>query len=476
MKILLLNAPPLRKYGVVGQIYPPLGILYLAAYLRQGTSRFEIKVVDGYQEKNIEQTVKKILSFSPDIIGLSFTTQAATGAYEVIREVKKRLPGVFVVTGGPHPTIYPEESIFQAGADTVVVGEGEETFSELVNRLATNLDYGDIKGIAFRQDGRLQVNEPRPLIQDLDNIPFPARDLLDIRTYPGYHYKKSAWDTSYLSGRGCPYNCTYCSNPVWKMQKPYLRLRSPENIASEVESLKATYRVREFYDQTDLFNGNLNWAKQVCDEFIRRRLDIFWKVQMTVRNIDDELARKMVESGCWLGLLGIETGNDATSRGINKRTTRQDAERALCTLKRNGLKTFGLFMAFNVWEEDGRLKYEDRQATLATLDFAREMVRKGCLDIISWSLTTPYPGSALFEIARRHKLIDPEAEGKWERWDSSENFLMKLPGVSQEDWELVKRKGKMLQAKLLLRSGTFSFRSLPVYGRKAWNLVKRLLK
>lgn len=471
MKILLLNAPPLVRFGIVGQIYPPLGILYLAAYLRQGNRDYEFKVVDGYHEKNIEEVVKTIVAFAPDILGVSMTTQAATGGYEVIRRVRQQLKNVFIVCGGAHPTIFPGEALLRGQADAVVLGEGEITFAELAAALAAHGDYRNLPGLAFRSGEQVVVNPARPLIKDLDTLPFPARDLLDIRRYPGYHYKKSSWDTSYISGRGCPFNCTYCSNPVWKLTKPWIRLRSPQNIADEIEHLKKTYGVREFYDQTDLFNSGLPWAKSVADEFIKRKLNVFWKVQMTVKNVDQELADKMVASGCWLGLVGVETGNDATARGINKRTDIRTAEESLTFLKNAGMKTFALLMAFNVWEEDNQLKYENYQDTLKTLEFAKRMVWKGKIDLMSWSLTTPYPGSQVYEIAKKYRLIPENLEGRWEFFDSSENFIMQLPGVTAGDWAKIKNKGKRLQIFLLFKSGTFNWRSIPIYLKKLGALL-----
>ncbi len=475
MKVLLLNSPPLKRYGIVGQIYPPLGVLYLAAYLRQGNNNFDIKAIDGYQEKNITAVVRKIVSFSPSILGISFTTQAATGAYKIISRVREELNNIFIAAGGAHPTIYPEELLKKTTADVAVIGEGEVTFTELVNRIQNNNNYYDLPGIAYRKGVLCKINNARPLIKDINSIPFPARDLLDIKKYPGYHYKKTFWDTSYISGRGCPYQCVYCSNPVWKCTKPWIRLRSPENIVSEIEHLKTKYGVREFFDQTDLFNSSLSWAKKVCDEIIKRNLNIEWKVQMTVKNIDKELAQKMVQSGCWLGIIGIETGNDETARGINKRSSRKSAAEALSILKKYGMKTFALLMAFNVWEENGLLKYENIEDTLNTLNFAKQMIKKRKIDIISWSLTTPYPGSKLFSIAKRHKLINENIEGKWELWDSSENFIMKLPGVTNKDWHIIKRKGKALQVMLLFRSGTFNWRSIPIYLKKLLSYIKNKL-
>lgn len=299
---------------MVGQIYPPLGILYLASYVRRRIPAIEMRARDGYNE-HIETVIHDVLDFKPDILAVSFTTQAATGAYEVINRIKAAQPDVLAVSGGAHPTILAEEVLTEYRTDLVVVGEGEETFFEIVHNRLNKAPLDGIQGIVFKTGNRVRHNPLRPLIQNLDDIPFPDRSLLDLGQYPGYHYKKRAKDTSIVSARGCPYNCVYCSNPVWKVQKPRYRVRSPKNIVDEIVHIKETYGITEFYDETDEFNGKLSWAKQVCDEIIERDVDIAWKVQMRADKVDEELARKMKASGCWLAFFGIETGNDRTSRG-----------------------------------------------------------------------------------------------------------------------------------------------------------------
>lgn len=472
MKIFLLNAPPLRKLGVVGQIYPPLGILYLSAYAKSRLSGLDIRAVDGYRVAE-QEIIDNIVEFKPDILGVSFTTQAATGAYKIIGRIKEISPSTLVVCGGPHPTVLPQEVLTLSKADIVVLGEGEEIFLEIIKKNGERDELVGINGTAARAGGEIKINPLRPLIADLDSIPFPDRGLLDIRKYPGYHYKKRPFDTSIISARGCPYNCVYCSNPVWKLQKPWYRLRSPENVVDEMEYLKRKYNINEFYDETDEFNGSLQWAKDVCDEVIRRKLNIHWKVQMRADNVDEELARKMKQSGCWLAFFGIETGNDRTSKGIHKNITREQVIRTLTVFKYNGIKTFGLLMAFNVWEENGKLVYEGMEETKRTLEFAKYLIKKGLLDLMSWSLTTPYPGSKLYDIAVQQGLIDRDLLGKWDFFDSSANFVMRLPGVSAKDWSYIQKEGKKLQAWLLFKSGTFNWRSIPVYLNKLQLLLRK---
>jgi len=475
MKVMLLNAPPVKTSGVIGFVYPPLGILYLASYAREKMPGLEIKAIDGYQE-DYDDITGMIRDFKPDVLGVSFTTQASTGAFNIINEVKGILPGTFIVAGGPHSTLLPAEVLEKSKADVVAVGEGEETFHEILARLKDGGPTDDIAGTVVMKDGSAHFNPQRPLIQDLDSIPFPARDLLDLRKYPGYYYKRRNADTSLVSARGCPFNCVFCSNPVWKYQKPWYRLRSPKNVVDEMEHIIKEYGIREFYDETDEFNGNLKWAKKVCEEVLERRLDISWKVQMRADNVDDELASKMVASGCWLGFFGVESGNDVTLDGIGKKLDIATIEKSLMVLKKAGMKTFALLMAFNVWEKDGVLRFEDKADTLRTLDFARKLVREKKIDLMSWSLTTPFPGSKLYEIALRHKLIPEENIGRWELWDPSSNFVMRLPGVAESDWMYVQHRGKRLQARLLLTSGTFNINAVPLYLKKLYSLLSRAAK
>lgn len=477
MRILLVNSPKLGKEGVINLMYPPLGLLYLASYVREKEGA-EVEVIDGCREE-YQNLIRRINQISPDILGVSFTTQAATGAYKFINDLKPRRDyreKPFIVCGGPHATAMPEEVLEKSHCDAVVMGEGELTFHDLVQRYKKNeMKFSEIPGIAYIEDGAVRINTKRPLIKNLDELPLPARDLLDLSVYPGLYYKKGKRETYLTSSRGCPYNCVYCSNPVWKHQKPWYRLRSPEKVADEIEYLVKDLGFDEIYDQTDEFNGNLKWAKALCDEIIRRGLKVNLKAQLRSDHMDPELASKMAAAGFWLALFGVESGNTRTLAGIDKRTTPEMNYRALKMMKDAGVKTFALLMAFNVWEENGNLCFESQEETLNTLAYSKSLVRKGLVDLMSWSLTTPYPGSKLYDIAMKYQLVPPELLGKWEMWDSSERMLMRLPEITEKDWITIQNKGKWLQFYLLLKSGSFNLSSLPLYIKRGFSQISKAI-
>ncbi|MDO8670010.1 MAG: radical SAM protein [Dehalococcoidia bacterium] len=472
MKVLLVNSLTTGARVTMDFVHPPLGLLYIAAYARRHLDGLEIKVLDGPRE-GVARIVEEIRIFNPDVLGISTTTQGAREAYRIANEARGINPSLLIVCGGPHPTIMPHEGLQQSATDIIVMGEGEITFLEILRNFNRGSKDNSILGTALWADGEIKVNAHRPPIEDLDSIPFPARDLLDLKSYPGHFYKKLKLDTSLISARGCPFDCVFCSNPVWKLQKPWYRARSPENVVDEMEEICTRFGISEFFDVADEFNANLNWAKAVCDEIVRRGLDISWKVHMRAGNMDDELARKMAKAGCWLGMFGVESGNDRTLRGIKKNVTVAQIEEALTMFKNHGMKTLALLMAFNVWEENGELRFENKEDSKLTLAFARKLIRENKIDLFSWSMTTPFPGSHLWGIALKHSLIPDKALGKWEIWDPDMTLIMNLPGVTEHDWIEVQNEGKRLQAVRLLLSGTMNASAMPLYAKKTFLLGAR---
>jgi len=482
MKVLLVFSPSLLinpDQVLASNMSPPLGILYIASYLRAKLPDIDVKVIDGCKI-GYKNTIARIKQFNPDVLGISFYTTLAAGAFKLAREIKENFPSILVVMGGPHATALPEDTLQQSKADIVVVGEGEETFYQIIRikREANGNDrYKHLLGVWYSERNYHNVciykNQPAKFIDSLDGIPFPAFDLIDLHSYTGYYLSKQRPEAPMFFARGCPYHCTFCSNVVWKSSTPALRLRSPKNIVDEMEYLKTTFGIKEVFDQSDEFNNNYKHALEVCREMKKRKLGMTWKAQLRARPFSDELAREMAEAGCWYVHLGIESGNQETIDGTNKFIKLKDVENTCNLLKRYNIRVLALFMIYNVWEQDGNLRFENSEMCLNTFRYACKLIKNKLVDYVGWSVTTPYPGSKLYNIALRNNLIKPELIARWDVWQRQEIFTMNLPNISRREQAITKLKGELLKFIIIMKSGGFKLEDLPFLAKRAtFNLMQ----
>ncbi len=480
MKVQLIAAPPLvgRKYGELSErITPPLGILYLASYLRKNIGQIKLSIIDG-QIEGFNETISRINEFGPDVLGISAHTLVANGAYEVARRIKTENPETLVIMGGAHCTGVPEDVLIKSNADLVCVSEGEQTMLEVVAALSEKsgikeIDFSRIDGLAYLQDGKVVYTKPREFIKDLNSVPFPARDLVDLKSYSGWYVTKRLPETRIISSRGCPFHCTFCSCAVWKSSSPAVRLRSPQNVVDEIEYLMTKHGIREFGDDCDEFNNNINNAIGICQEIKRRNLDIPWRTQVRVYPLPEDLVRLMSESGCWQVHIGIESGNEETLRGIGKKITLQQVRDACEILRKYNIEVVGMFMLYNVWEENGRLQFENTKQTENTMKYALKLLSEGLINQVMWGPTNPYPGSKLFEIARRHNLIKEGLLDNWESWRKDELYAMRLPGIDPVEQVRMRSRGQYLKMKHLLSSkGKINIKDWSFFLEKGLRLIK----
>jgi magnesium-protoporphyrin IX monomethyl ester (oxidative) cyclase len=435
----------------------------------------KLNIVDGMQV-GYRGTIEKIKDFRPDVLGISFYTPVALSAYKLANDIKEQFPQTLVIMGGPHATALPEEVIEKSLADAVAIGEGEQTMLELVymyennGKITNAMDYYNISGLAFRNDGQIKRSPPRTFIGNIDSIPFPARDLIDMKKYSGWYVHKRLPETKMLMSRGCPYHCTFCDEVVWKSSKPWVRLRTPKNIVDEIELLTKEFGIKEVMDDSDEFNNNVLHALAICEEMKQRGLDVPWKTQLRAWPLPENLVKAMAEAGCWYVHLGIESGNPETLRGIQKQITVEQIIETCTLLKKYNIQVLGLFMLFNVWEEE-KLCFEDVMMTRNTLRFAQRMIDKGLLDYIGWSVTTPYPGSQLYNVALKYNLIKPELVGHWDAWLNEDTFVMRLPGVDEREMARMKTIGQILRGRLTLRSRRFGLKDVPFFAKKGMKLA-----
>jgi anaerobic magnesium-protoporphyrin IX monomethyl ester cyclase len=483
MKVQFVFAAPTKmpRFGEMGEkVSPPLGMLYLAAYLREKVSGLDIRAIDA-PRKGFYFALDRINQFNPDVLCVSYYTVSALGAYEMISMLKKKNPNLLVVVGGHHVTALPGEALARSKADIEVYSEGELTLVEIVREYIkkghlSRMSLGRILGIGFLHKGKHTITQPRPFIDDLDSIPFPARDLIDLGEYNGWFVARQNPQARVIFSRGCPYRCTFCSNKVWNRQGSRVRVRSPKNIADELEMLKEKYGVREFFDDADELNNNVPNAIAICKEIAGRKLGMTWKCQLRCNNLPEELVKAMAEAGCWYVHLGIESGNQLTLNGIRKGITLKQAVDACKLLSKYKIKVLALFMLFNAWEENGKLVFEGVKETQNTLDFAQMLLRNKWANFIGATHTQPYPGSELFEIALRHGIMKPHMNGNWDSWLRDDMFIMQLPGIPETDMARLRSKGNLIIARQLLASGDIRPRDIIYFAQKGLKLVEDNVK
>jgi anaerobic magnesium-protoporphyrin IX monomethyl ester cyclase len=384
---------PSRTAGAQLNYWQPLGTLYVAASLTQ--AGHEVRFLNGAFLSH-DRIVEEVAAFRPHFAGIYATTFGWPGAERTAREVKERVPGVFVCAGGPYPVAMQERCLAGGAFDAAVTGEGERTVVEMIERLSRGRPLDGVRGVVFRAAGEVKVNAPRPLIEDLDELPFPDRRLLgDANLYlpPPATYRRKPVAVM-LTSRGCNRRCIFCFQ-IDRERRKGVRTRSVENVLEEIElCLSQGYREIKFIDDT--FAEDRDRALRLATEIRRRRLDFTWFASACVNQVDPELLRAFKEAGCWAILFGVESGVQRNLNTLRKGTTLPQVRNAVRWAKEAGLAvqtTFVFGIPGETWD-DG----------LRTIDFACELAPS----MASFHALAPFPGTWLHDHAREHGTISED--------------------------------------------------------------------
>ena len=387
MRIALISP----KWNKKANDYPPLGLGYLAAVLEH--AHHQVQIFDCSLDPNStpESDVQQVKAFDPHLVGITAMTSVYHSALETATLLKAYL-GRPIVIGGPHATMCPERILTESPViDYVVRGEGEETIVELVEALGGDRGPGSVKGLTYRVRGEIVSNADRELIADLDALPFPARHLFDPQRY-GLRTPEGQPMATILSSRGCPYNCSYCFKGI--VGRTY-RQRSPENIIAEVRQVIDEYGIRNFYFIDDLFTIDSRRLEAITEGLNTQKLDIHWQCLGRVDRVNAEILRKMYAAGCRRIHYGIESGNQEVLQRISKSIKLEQVRQAARWAKEAGIQVKGYFML--------GLPGDTEETMQQTIDLAVELD----LDEAMFSLTTPFPGTRLWDELVKKK---PETE------------------------------------------------------------------
>ncbi len=365
--------------------WQPLGTLYVAAVLRD--AGHEVRFLNGAFLTH-DAICAQLKAFNPGYIGLYSTTFGWGKAKKAAEDFKVLLGRqVFICAGGPYPIAMQEKCLADAGTslDAIITGEGEYSSLELIERLETGSGLEGVKGVVYREGGRIIKNPPRPLISDLDAIPFPARELLgDAGQYippPATYRRKPV--AVIITSRGCNRNCIYCFQ-IDKTRETGIRYRSVENVLKEIEHcLNEGYREIKFIDDT--LAADYSRAMRLAGEIKARRFDFTWFASACVNQVDKPLLQAFKDAGCWAILFGAESGVQKNLNTIRKGTTLAQIRTAVKTAQEVGQKVSTPFM-FGIPGET----YEEG---LETIDFAVDLNP----DIANFHAITPFPGTYLYD-------------------------------------------------------------------------------
>ena len=350
MRIVLISNPTTRNQR---PDFPPVGISYLGSAARK--NGHDVLLIDGGMYR-IASIVNKVRDVSPEIIGVTCWTIDRAMVWNLCNELKKAVPKAFLVIGGPHATIFPDHIFRKTHASAVVIGEGEETFLELLNSMAHGKDLKEVAGLALRKEnGTVYYTSPRQPINDIDSITFPyyqGFEKFSFNHYGGFPPLPRP-TAAIISSRGCVFECSYCAS-VRFWGKTW-RFRSAENVIDEIRWLVEKYGIKSFYFFDDNFPVNKQRAFSICEAIMKNKWDIKWACCSHVKMVNKELLEAMKNSGCVTIDFGVESGSNKILSNINKRQTPDDIEKAFDLVHKSGILPRAYLMVGNPGEDESTI-------------------------------------------------------------------------------------------------------------------------
>ncbi|MDI6791626.1 MAG: radical SAM protein [bacterium] len=428
MKVLILNGPDdpaekdtflvrvdrwpgrkMRKFAKdeTIQVYP-IWLAYSAAVLKQeGFETFLIDAMVG--QLTLEETMQKVKEINPEMIVLQVSTPSIEYDLKIAQHIKETIDTAIVIVDF-HASYYHKELVASPYIDFAVRGEMEMGIKEIATTFRDKGDFSQVLGITYKENGQVVANPDRPLIKDLDALPFPDRDLIDQRNYRQElcHYPPYF---QLFASRGCPGRCVFC---VWPggMFRNKVRLRSVASVCDEIEHLKEKYGAKEIYLYDDTLNVSIKRVMEMCQGFIDRKLDIIWLCQMRPDHTSPEMFKMMKSCGCRLVVFGVESGSQRMlDEVIHKGITLQQALNSVRWCQEAGIEAHATFVV--------GVPGETKETIAETTAFLKKLKP----DEFQVSVATPYPGSPYYEMIK-HKPHD------WRDFDGNigESFCEDLTG------------------------------------------------
>jgi len=365
MKILLIY-PPSESFFIdtthsTSGLSPPLGLLYIAKAIEENDD--EVNLIDFTAEPmNESRLIHEIKNV--DLVGITVLTNSLKNTNELITLIKSKRPRLPIVIGGPHCTLFPKISLEETGVDISVQGDGEKTIVDIINTIKGEKELSSIPGICYRIDDSIKLNESSEIIENLDSISFPSRNLVTKYAY-GKHVNPSVKPgefTSMITSRGCPYSCRFCSR---RSINATFRKRSIKNIINELKEIKEQgYKYVVFSD--DSFPSKCKRDRQIFEDIIKENLGLKYYVNaVRVDSVDEYLLSKMKQAGVIFIQFGLESGNNDVLEFYHKHTTVEEIKKAVHLSHKIGFITAGTFIL--------GAPFETKEHFMNTISFAKSL-------------------------------------------------------------------------------------------------------
>jgi radical SAM superfamily enzyme YgiQ (UPF0313 family) len=370
-------------------IYPPMGLMQLASYLKAETHH-DILLMDAVPFFwSYEETTRRILALKPDVVGITTTTHAILSSATMARQLKAAAPSITTILGGPHVVAFPEHALAIPEFDYAILGDGELPFKALLQCLEANREPRDVPGIIWRANGEVVNNGRSEPIDSLDSLPLPDRESLPLEKYytPSNAYRRT---TTIMSSRGCPFQCVFCNVPH------KFRSRSPEHIVNEMDECQKRYGIQEVHFIDDIFNLTTERVIAVAEEILKRGVTMNWGFKASCRQVSPEMLRIAKRAGCFRIHYGVETHSDEGLKALDKKLTIAQVHEVFNQTRDAGI----LSVAYMIIGCPHEKTPED---VLKVKRFMRELDP----DYVVYSLFTPYPDTHIFQTGAERGLWDP---------------------------------------------------------------------
>ena len=385
MKILFLVPPetislessvPKALEGGKGY-YPKLGLLYVAAYYERETGNRPVFIDCPPENVSQEELSRRVKEVQPDMVAMSIMTFNLLDALHTARILKRDHPNLKVCLGGPHVNLYPKETLHQPEIDYVVFGEGEKIFFHLIQALESGDSLKSIKGLGWKEKGEEHINSAETELLNLNELPFPARHLVDVSSYKHIIGEGRQFFTIQAT-RGCPAACSFCD-----IRKTKFRVRSPESVVAEIEEL-VEMGVDDLFFVDDTITIDKKNVLEICDLIVKRNIKIHFKISARVDTINKEVIAALKKAGCYRIHYGIESASPKHLKYLQKGQTPEKVERA-CKMTRDAGLGFFAYMMIGI-------PHETKEEMFETVDFAKKLKP----DYAQFSICTPYPKVELY--------------------------------------------------------------------------------